>query len=305
MSNQATQQIEFRNALGKFATGVTIITTRDEDGAPIGLTASSFNSLSLDPPLILWSLDKQSLSLKAFKEAEHFNVHILAHNQTDLSNRFAQKHEDKFYGIDWTCPEGGSPTLNDFAALFKCKTQYQYEGGDHIIFVGKVLDYETRQVEPLIFRGGRYADVLEKPSPMAINPADIKTTSFERHSLINLIAEAHFQSFNPIRAQYSKEGLSPVEYLCISELSAESVSTRRCLIEKLEKTGFVPDEEIFARLLRKELIAEENGKIAISTKGQNLFLSLLEHALAEEDTIKHKFSDVEFAQLRSLLQKLT
>jgi len=304
MSNQDTPQIEFRNALGKFATGVTIITTLDSVGEPVGLTASSFNSLSLDPPLILWSLDKKALSMKAFEQAENFNVHVLTHKQSALSNHFARKGEDKFAGIDWECPEGGSPTLGDYAALFNCKTRFQYEGGDHIIFVGEVVGFQTRQAEPLIFRGGRYADVMEKPQEIETKTIDIETGTFSRNFLLYLVARSHFQSFNPIREQFIKDGLSQVEYFCLSALSTGQEYSRQKLCNQLAHTGFEPDDEIFARLLRKELIAESNETVSISTKGQELFVDLLESSHAVEEAIKNKFSDIELAQLRALLTKL-
>ena len=109
---------EFRNALGSFTTGVTIVTTRDASGHDVGLTANSFNSVSLDPPLVLWSLAKSSTSLSAFVEAKHFAVHILAADQEPLSNRFATRGADKFAGLQIERGEGGMPLLHGCAARF-------------------------------------------------------------------------------------------------------------------------------------------------------------------------------------------
>lgn len=150
-------QREFRDALGSFATGVTIATTLAADGAPVGVTASSFNSVSLDPPLVLWSLAKNSLSREAFSRSGHFAVHVLAASQRELSDRFARSGADKFDGVDWLRGALGAPVFPEFAARFECRTRHEYEGGDHIILVGEVVEFEARPVAPLLFLAGRYA----------------------------------------------------------------------------------------------------------------------------------------------------
>ncbi|WP_417321024.1 flavin reductase family protein [Emcibacter sp.] len=160
MSQPATR--EFRDALGKFATGVTVITTTSEKGEPVGVTASSFNSVSLDPPLVLWSLAKSAASMRAYEKSGGFNVHILAADQEAISNQFARPGDDKFRGVDWKPCDRGYPILPEYAALFRCETQYQYEGGDHLIFVGKVIEYETRNAPVLVFHQGAYVDIRSR-----------------------------------------------------------------------------------------------------------------------------------------------
>ena len=162
MNEQATFSPEdpgraFRDALGAFATGVTIATTLDADGAPVGVTASSFNSVSVDPPLVLWSLARSARSLDAFCSSGHFAVHVLAAGQERLSNRFASQGDDKFAGLEWQPGTLGSPVLEDYAARFECRTRHLYEGGDHVILVGEVVEYLSHDVEPLLFHAGRYA----------------------------------------------------------------------------------------------------------------------------------------------------
>ncbi len=154
----ASHQLAFREALGSFATGVTIATTLDDQDRPVGVTASSFNSVSLDPPLVLWSLAKNSQSRDAFCDSGHFAVHVLAASQEALSNRFARTGADKFGGVEWSAGKLGSPVFTEHAALFECATRHQYDGGDHIIMVGEVVDFEARDEAPLLFHGGRYAD---------------------------------------------------------------------------------------------------------------------------------------------------
>lgn len=151
------KQRAFRNALGSFATGVTIATTLDAGGQPVGVTASSFNSVSLDPPLVLWSVAKANMSRAAFCDSGHFAVHVLAKDQAELSNRFAKSGGDKFAGLNWQKGAADSPILADYAALFQCRTRHQYDGGDHIIMVGEVLDFHAQDRAPLLFHAGRYA----------------------------------------------------------------------------------------------------------------------------------------------------
>ena len=152
----------FRAALGAFATGVTVITTVGRNGERVGLTANSFNSVSLDPPLVLWSLAKKAFSLADFQQAGHWAVHILAADQQGLSNRFACAGTDKFAGVPIREGLGQVPLLSGCAARFECKPIYQYEGGDHIIFVGQVERFAHRHTEPLIFHAGQYAQMAEK-----------------------------------------------------------------------------------------------------------------------------------------------
>lgn len=146
----------YRGALGQFATGVTIVTARGPDGAAVGVTANSFNSVSLDPPLVLWSLAHTSRSMPVFREAEHFAVHILARDQQQLSDRFASSVTDKFAGLDVTGDR--SPLLAGCTARFECTTRHRYEGGDHLIFVGEVIAYESGDKPPLLYHSGGYAE---------------------------------------------------------------------------------------------------------------------------------------------------
>lgn len=147
----------FRKALGAFATGVTIATTLDQGGAPVGVTVSSFNSVSLAPPLVLWSLSKTSFSRPAFTASGHFAVHVLAADQSEFADRFARSKTEKWDGLDWHKGRKASPILSDCLAVFECITAHEYDGGDHIILVGEVVAFETSLRDPLIFHAGRYA----------------------------------------------------------------------------------------------------------------------------------------------------
>lgn len=156
MSN-AIDARELRNALSTFATGVTVVTCKDAEGNPVGATASSFNSVSMDPPLVLWSVTKSILSANAFINAEEFVINVLASDQTEISNGFARSGEDKFAGIDTEEGIGGVPMLKDCVTRFQCKAWATYDGGDHEIIVGEVVEMDSSDKEGLVFYRGGYA----------------------------------------------------------------------------------------------------------------------------------------------------
>jgi flavin reductase (DIM6/NTAB) family NADH-FMN oxidoreductase RutF len=148
---------EFRAALGTFATGVTIVTARTGDGQVIGLTANSFNSVSLDPPLVLWSLASAAASLPAFRAGSHYAINVLAADQVELAKRFALKGTDRWSGVSFTEGMGGAPLLTGAAATFECFNRSRYEEGDHVIFVGEVERCSWRPgASPLLFHGGQF-----------------------------------------------------------------------------------------------------------------------------------------------------
>ena len=147
---------DFRNALGTYATGVTIITAVDAQGKAYGITCNSFASVSLNPPLVLWSLVLYSSSLNAFQDASHFAVNVLGISQQALANKFAKSSDDKFVGVDWVPGLGGAPILAGCVASFQCRSVNRYYGGDHVIFLGAVEAYSYDRAEPLLFARGSY-----------------------------------------------------------------------------------------------------------------------------------------------------
>jgi flavin reductase (DIM6/NTAB) family NADH-FMN oxidoreductase RutF len=145
-----------RQALSRFATGVTLITCRDGSGQRIGLTANSFNALSLDPPLVLWSLRTASPNRAAFESAPHFAVNVLAEDQIALSHRFASSQPERFALGDWQDGQGGTPLLANALAQFECALQSAQLCGDHVLFIGQVLNVQYRDGAPLLFHAGAY-----------------------------------------------------------------------------------------------------------------------------------------------------
>ena len=147
----------FRAALGMFATGVTVITARANNGQLVGLTANSFNSVSLDPPLVLWSLSGRSASLAVFRAGTHYAINVLAADQLELAQRFAAPVRDRWASVAWQPGPGGAPLIEGAAARFECFNRSRYVEGDHVIFVGQVLHCDHRAgAAPLLYHGGRY-----------------------------------------------------------------------------------------------------------------------------------------------------
>lgn len=149
-----------RNAFGHFTTGVTVITAVDAEGNPVGMTANSFSSLSLDPPLVLWSIASNASNFAVFSTASGFAVHVLHAGQQDLATLFATRNTDRFKGLLTSPGAAGAPLLQDFHARFDCATHATHPGGDHLIIVGRVLDFTAGSGEPLVFYRGRFAASL-------------------------------------------------------------------------------------------------------------------------------------------------
>lgn len=154
---------DLRNTLGLFVTGVTVITTQAPDGERVGITANSFNSVSLDPPLVLWSIAKTSRSLAAFEAASNFAVHILRDDQTALSQRFATPGKDKFAMLETSFGLGDIPILPTCAALLECSIYGRHPAGDHVVYIARVERMQSDPTaKPLVYHGGRYATLADQ-----------------------------------------------------------------------------------------------------------------------------------------------
>ncbi len=155
----AIDSTELRRCLGSFVTGVTVMTTLDADGQPEGITANSFSSLSLNPPLIVWSLRLSSRSFNTYQNATHFAVNILAQDQVHLSNRFASSGINRFEGVAYTPGLGGVPLLEGCASYLECSLEASHPGGDHVLFVGRVQRIRVNDIKPLAYGNGGYLSV--------------------------------------------------------------------------------------------------------------------------------------------------
>ena len=164
MTQQTSQQTDlgadfgrqFRNALGMFATGITVVTTRTPAGEPIGLTVNSFNSVSLDPPLIVWSLANDLPGRPLFEGCEYYAINVLAEDQVELSQRFASRQGERFAGLDIEEGQGGVPLLKGCCARFVCRNTTRHAGGDHVVFISEVVSFDREARAPLLYFGGAY-----------------------------------------------------------------------------------------------------------------------------------------------------
>jgi flavin reductase (DIM6/NTAB) family NADH-FMN oxidoreductase RutF len=152
----------FRNCLSRFATGITVVTCMDAKGVPHGMTVNSFNSVSLDPPLILFSLARDARSLASFEAATSYAVNVLAADQMDMSQKFSMAGEEKWQDTNWSTGEHGAPVLDGVMATFECRPETTADGGDHVIFIGRVEQCDQREdANPLLYFAGRYAHLAE------------------------------------------------------------------------------------------------------------------------------------------------
>ncbi len=307
----ALDATEFRKALGAFATGVTIITTRAQDGSPLGLTVNSFNSVSLNPPLVLWSLAENALSLPAFRAAKHWAVHVLAADQDELSSRFAKRGADKFGGLDVETGVGEIPLLRGCTARFQCETAFEYQGGDHVIFVGKVLAFDRSDSAPLVFHGGRYAHAAKR-DPVESKPgvADL-AGSFNEDFLGYLLGRGHFQFYRQIRPHLEKEGLSDEEFYVLSTLTLKRVMTATELDAAmkgvLDERATAAVHSLIGRGLAREapVVAEADwAEYELTEAGRAVALRLISAAKAVESQLVAHLGAGESAALKSLLHRL-
>jgi flavin reductase (DIM6/NTAB) family NADH-FMN oxidoreductase RutF len=160
---QAFEPRQFRDALAQFATGVTIVCARTAQGSFVGLTANSFNSVSLDPPLILWSLSRRSASLPVFEAAERYSVNVLSSEQSDLARRFSRPHADRFAGVGYRRGWADAPLIEGCVAWFECRHHARHRAGDHLVFIGEVATCERASGRGLVFQHGHFGTTVALP----------------------------------------------------------------------------------------------------------------------------------------------
>jgi len=301
----------FRQALSAFATGVTIVTTRAPSGEDIGLTANSFNSVSLDPPMVLWSLSMKARSLPAFLANPHFAIHILAADQDDLSHRFATQGADKFAGLAIERGVAQIPLLKNCSARFECRTAFKYEGGDHVIFVGAVTSFESLDRPPLLFHGGRYALAVEKPGAAAPLPADNgePDSSFSQDFLIYLLGRAHFQLFLGLRRDLERHGLSEDEWFVLSLLGVSDNRSVAELDRILWYTGKRVTYELAARLaaggfVRLQGSYDPHVRVNLTDMGRGVVIELVAAAKAVESHAERNLGFGETQMLKRALRNI-
>ncbi len=301
----------YRAALGTFATGVTVITTRAADGSPVGLTANSFNSVSLDPPMVLWSLAKKSLSLPVFRDATHWAVHVLAADQEALSARFARSGTDKFAGLELDSGAAGIPLLAGCAARFECRTSFQYEGGDHLIFVGEVTGFERAERPPLVFHAGRYALATRHDRSLPQARSARVAGGLGEDLLGYLLGRAHFQCHLGMREKVRAQGLGEAQWIVVAALTVQDGVSAEELDAALSYVLDAPVEPVLRSLVDAEgqawVVTDGHAgppRYRLSESGRDRSLHLLAAAKSIEGDLLARLGYEDGALLKTLLQQL-
>lgn len=299
----------FRAALGTFTTGVTIITTRTQDGESIGITVNSFNSVSLSPPLVLWSLAKSARSLPAFSDANFWNVHVLSADQEALSGQFARQCEDKFAGVELEDGISKAPLLKDCTARFQCRTAFSYEGGDHIIFVGEVMAYDHSERPPLVFQSGQYALAARRPREgVQLGATPAPECSYTEDLLGYLLGRAHYQMLHALRQLLHTQALDERSFFILSVLSIRDRLMLNELNAFIAYTGMLATPESMAALESQGLVALETDdgaeRYVLTADGREASLRQIALAKAVEEDIGVKLGPGDTMALKLLLKRL-
>ncbi|MGE7768280.1 flavin reductase family protein [Peribacillus sp. NPDC096540] len=162
MNIHSEQIARFKEVMGNYPTGVTVVTTVDEHGTPVGLTVNSFASVSLDPLLVLWSIDQKVSSYEIFKKTDKFAIHVLADDQAELCKLFASKERDRFTNCVWKLSEQSLPIISGAYGVMQCKTFKKVEAGDHLILIGEVIDIENEKKDPMLYHRRKFGKILEE-----------------------------------------------------------------------------------------------------------------------------------------------
>lgn len=294
----------FRRALGNFATGVTVITARDSSGRQVGVTANSFNSVSLDPPLILWSIDKRSTSHEVFQEASHFAVNVLAADQIDLSNNFARPKDDRFAGIEYEAGVGGAPVFEDCSARFHCEKYQQLDGGDHWILVGKVVAFDDLGRAPLLYHQGAYSMVLPHTRMTKREEGQPPSSNFQgrlSHNLYYLMTQA----LRAYQASYQPRQLSTGLRTSEARMLMVLENDAGLNLADLQREVAMPAREIeeaVANLKRKGLVEDAGECVRLTVKGVDETESLWTIAGEQQEKVFGQFTQEQVQTFKEVLK---
>ena len=296
-----------RNAFGAFATGVTIVTARDLHGADTGLTANSFSSVSLKPPMILWSLSKTSSNIDAFHNAAHFAVHVLSAEQEALSTRFATKGANRFAGLPLDRGPDDIPMLQDCAARFVCRTAYRHEGGDHVIFVGEVLEFLHSERPPLVFHGGRYGMLFRKEAV----PRAALTEMGSRLSpgdLLYHVSNLYFRIRRDAIQERSRRGWTDNEYAVLSMLGGGDGLSLTDIVANSKGRGRTITAETIGHLAARGLVAMAEPlaggtEVRLTQEGRREIIEIIAMLKASEAEVLEQFDPSEVQLLMQLVRR--
>ena len=306
MSESTFDPRAFRRALGNFATGVTVVTAADSTGRQVGVTANSFNSVSLDPPLVLWSLDKRSNSHEVFEQASHFAVNVLAADQIDLSNNFARPKDDRFAEIAYEPGEGGAPVFADCSARFHCEKFQQVDGGDHWIMIGKVVAFDDFGRAPLLYHQGAYSMVLPHTRMTKRDESQPPSSHFQgrlRHNLYYLMTQAVRAYQSSYQPRQLSTGLRTNEARMLMVLENDA----RLSPSELLREVAMPVREIedaVANLKRKGLVDDDEHGVRLTAGGVEQTEDLWAIAREQQEKVFAEFSQDQIETFKTVLKQL-
>lgn len=299
----------FRRALGNFATGVTVMTAQDAQGNKVGVTANSFNSVSLDPALILWSIDKRSGSKDVFLQASHFAVNVLAAGQVAISNNFARPMADKFAEVTVHEGLGNSLLIPDCAAHFECERYQTIEGGDHIIIIGKVVRFSDNGRAPLLYHQGVYAAVL----PHTDLELDDQGSGAGRRGFLTqsrLYDNMHYlltQAVSAYQSEYYPKQLATgyrvSEARLLIVLAAHPGSKREDMLKEIGMPMREIDVGIDA-LANRGMLVSQQGRLSLTDKGLQEAKKLVEIAASHQNKVFQSYSPQEISVFKRILMDL-
>ena len=288
--------LALRRALGSFATGVTIVTAQGSAG-DVGVTANSFSSVSLEPPMVLWSLKKSSASLGAFTESGAFAVHVLAAHQQALSDRFASRSADRFAGLDFRRGYGGAPLIDDCAARFQCRLAFRYDGGDHEILVGEILEFDHSDHSPLVFHGGRYG-AINVTAPRGADGGDAG-------ELMQLVSRAYNRLFFNARQEFARRALSEEAYYVLLILGREEPQSFDAIARVVAKSGRRLTADVTQDLERRGLIASaDRNAFCLTSDGRQAMIELAAVRMSGEQVALAHLDHSEINLLKDLMRRL-
>jgi flavin reductase (DIM6/NTAB) family NADH-FMN oxidoreductase RutF/DNA-binding MarR family transcriptional regulator len=297
----------FRRALGEFATGVNVVCTR-VGGTDYGLTSNSFSSVSLDPPLVLWSIRRASQSFPAFAACTHFAVNVLAADQTTLSQRFAKSGHDKFAGVDWRPGIGDAPVIADVAASFECRLADTFDGGDHVILVGHVERYRRFDRQPLLFAKGRYAVAADHPDTRVLGPAEAaQAPSGSEEDLLSLLmVRAYSAIATRLEGARRSAGLG-LSLMQARLLKAAHTHSGRTLEELLPELflDFNASRHVLESVVDLGLLeVGPDGRLVLTKAGEARILAIVEHTRANEAMLFGSISAADLETTQRVLRRI-
>lgn len=260
--------LQLRKVFGKFATGVTVVTT-DSAGKPVGITCNSFSSVSLDPPLLLWSLRKANYSYADFVGSKHFAVNILASDQIELSARFAKSGIDKFADVSFTRGHGDAPVLSGTTATFECRVDVIHDAGDHVVIVGHILAFASADRAPLIFSDGRYVDTVERPPLRAEAEDRRQVTDDPLHQFISvLLLRAFHRVLELLSEARSEIGVTVNESRLLTVADAYPGNRLEDLLPRTYLAASAMEDALKTLRQRGYLAVDPQGKIVVKELGR-------------------------------------